>query len=39
MKKLSTLFTLIIKVLGKRCADGELRGVKKWNQGEIIEIS
>ena len=21
------------------CADGELRGLKKWNQGEIIEIS
>ena len=40
MKKLSTLLSLIIGVLGKREGgkEGE-RGLNKWNIGKIIERS
>ena len=41
MKKLSTVLSLIIGVLGKRCwrgGEGQM-GQNKWNQGKIIEIS
>ena len=40
MKKLSTLLSLIIGMLGKRCGGkGGEKGLNKWNQGKIIEIS
>ena len=40
MEKLSTLLSLIIEVLGHRFGgEGGKRGLNKWNQEKIIEIS
>ena len=39
-KKLNTLLSLIIGVLGKRCVGlGGEKGLNKCNQGKIIKIS
>ena len=37
-KKLNTILSLIVWALGKDWGGGE-RGLSKWNQGKIIEIS